>query len=409
MNKRMLSKNKTSPTPPQPSQSSSPLLHQRPLTEDLSESIGSNSNISKELGGIQPKTIRRRLNWQNITVEAPSRLGASNTYLGENQRLETFDVKEQEESKKSFQMQPEEAIQSKSSEGEPQGKKEGAERGGKETSDNAAKKAVELPAAITQAKAITKTNDAIDTPVPALLRVLNDSVKSRYPWIKRFEARPKGTLAHYSVHMIASDHEIDPDYTDRNSEKAVSNKAEKFRSDEAAAFLNKVEKLSPEEAAAFLNKINSMTPDLVTAFLNKVDKLNPSEAINLLKKVEGLLSDEVARLVNKVPQNTGWVLPKEGGGARIGNRLYSEHALERMAPRNFQVMAELEARALKRSEVKGLTVGTPEFKAWWDKNGPDPRGIPPSVIEAEIANSGSTGLKVITNNYGVVVTVVPNK
>jgi hypothetical protein len=43
------------------------------LTDELSESVGSNSNISQELGGIQPKTIRRSLNWQNITVEAPSR------------------------------------------------------------------------------------------------------------------------------------------------------------------------------------------------------------------------------------------------------------------------------------------------------------------------------------------------
>ena len=43
------------------------------MTSELSESVGSNSNISKELGGIQPKTIRRSLNWQNIPVEAPSR------------------------------------------------------------------------------------------------------------------------------------------------------------------------------------------------------------------------------------------------------------------------------------------------------------------------------------------------
>jgi len=54
-------------------QASSPLLHQRPLTDEQSESVGSNSNISKEVGGIQPKTIRRSLNWQNISVEAPSR------------------------------------------------------------------------------------------------------------------------------------------------------------------------------------------------------------------------------------------------------------------------------------------------------------------------------------------------
>jgi hypothetical protein len=73
MNERVSAKNKTSTTPPQATQASSPLLHQSSLTDELSESIGSNSNISKELGGIQPKTIRRSLNWQNISVEAPSR------------------------------------------------------------------------------------------------------------------------------------------------------------------------------------------------------------------------------------------------------------------------------------------------------------------------------------------------
>ncbi|MEP6519604.1 eCIS core domain-containing protein [Microcoleus vaginatus] len=194
MNERVLAKNKTSATPPQATQASSPLLHRRPLTEEQSESLGSNSNISKELGGIQPKTIRRSLNWQNISVEAPSRgngmslpggiqrqqeepgavigdrvsadtaqksalelsnstisteapaqkpsiarapfnrrnipieapprSAASNTYPGGIQRLETSGVKEQEESTESLQMQPDEAIQAKSSEGEPQEKEE---------------------------------------------------------------------------------------------------------------------------------------------------------------------------------------------------------------------------------------------------------------------------------------------
>jgi hypothetical protein len=73
MKERVLAKNRTSATPPQANQGSSPLLHQGQFTEELSESLGSNSNISKELGGIQPKTICRSLNWQNITVEAPSR------------------------------------------------------------------------------------------------------------------------------------------------------------------------------------------------------------------------------------------------------------------------------------------------------------------------------------------------
>ena len=73
MNERVLAKNQTSATPSQAIQASSPPLHQGPSTSGLSESFGSNSNISKGLGGIQPKTIRRSLNWQNISVEAPSR------------------------------------------------------------------------------------------------------------------------------------------------------------------------------------------------------------------------------------------------------------------------------------------------------------------------------------------------
>ena len=73
MNERVLAKNKTSATPPVATQACSPLLHQNSLTDELSESVGSNSNISKESAGIQPKTIRRSSNWQNISVEAPSR------------------------------------------------------------------------------------------------------------------------------------------------------------------------------------------------------------------------------------------------------------------------------------------------------------------------------------------------
>jgi hypothetical protein len=90
--------------------------------------------------------------------------------------------------------------------------KEGAERGPKETTDNTAKKAAELPGAIAQAKAITKANDTVDTPVPALIGLLNASVKSKYSWIKRFEARPKAAPGHYSIHMIASDYDLG-DYT----------------------------------------------------------------------------------------------------------------------------------------------------------------------------------------------------
>jgi hypothetical protein len=57
MNDRVLAKKKTSTTPPRATQASSPLLHQRPFTDEISESVGSNSNISKELGGINQKQL----------------------------------------------------------------------------------------------------------------------------------------------------------------------------------------------------------------------------------------------------------------------------------------------------------------------------------------------------------------
>ena len=107
------------------------------------------------------------------------------------------------------------------------------------------------------------------------------------------------------------------------------------------------------------------------------------------------------------PKTPGWTLPEGGGGANIGGRWFTEHALERMAPRTPQVMAELESRALARAQAAGLKPGTPEFGQWWNKFGPDPRGVPTSVVEAEIANPGSTGVRVITNANGDVVTVIP--
>lgn len=130
----------------------------------------------------------------------------------------------------------------------------------------------------------------------------------------------------------------------------------------------------------------------------------------------GLRYDEAANLVRAnarsdgyrlAPNTTGWTLPRGGGGANIGGRVYTEHALERMAPRTPQVMAELEARAVARAQAAGLKPGTRGFGEWWGKYGPDPRNIPPSVVEAEIANPGSTGIRVITGSDGRVITVIP--
>lgn len=78
-----------------------------------------------------------------------------------------------------------------------------------------------------------------------------------------------------------------------------------------------------------------------------------------------------------------------------------------MAPRTPKVMAELEKRALERAAKEGLKPQTKAFKDWWLKYGPDPRNVPPSVVEAEIANPGSTNIRVELNNRGDVITVMP--
>ena len=72
MSERVPAQNKTSATPSQATQSSSPLFQQRPFTDELYESFGSNSKISNDGEGIQPKTARTGFNWRNIAIEAPS-------------------------------------------------------------------------------------------------------------------------------------------------------------------------------------------------------------------------------------------------------------------------------------------------------------------------------------------------
>ncbi|MFN6464900.1 MAG: DUF4157 domain-containing protein [Nostoc sp. DedVER02] len=81
-----------------------------------------------------------------------------------------------------------------------------------EAAEKDAKKAAELPAAIAEAKSITEANDIVNTPALVLIGILTATVKPQYSWIKGFEAHVKQP-GHYSIHMIASDHEIDSDYT----------------------------------------------------------------------------------------------------------------------------------------------------------------------------------------------------
>jgi GH25 family lysozyme M1 (1,4-beta-N-acetylmuramidase) len=105
-------------------------------------------------------------------------------------------------------------------------------------------------------------------------------------------------------------------------------------------------------------------------------------------------------------------LPEEGGGLTINGRWYTEHALERMAPDTPQVRAEIRARVVARLGKLGIKSDNPAFNDILTKalEKIDPRGVPPSVVEAEIAKRGSTNVRVITARRGqVVVTVIPRK
>ncbi|HEY4851709.1 MAG TPA: S8 family serine peptidase [Streptosporangiaceae bacterium] len=105
-----------------------------------------------------------------------------------------------------------------------------------------------------------------------------------------------------------------------------------------------------------------------------------------------------------------WDLPPEGGGSSINGRWYTEHALERMAPDTPQVREQLRARVGARLERIGIRPGNPAYDRVVARalKKIDPRGVPPSVVEAEIARPGSAGVRVITANRGqVVVSVIP--
>jgi 5,10-methylene-tetrahydrofolate dehydrogenase/methenyl tetrahydrofolate cyclohydrolase len=76
------------------------------------ETFQTNSNAAIEERSVQPKIARAGLNWGNITVEAPSRLGASSTYSGRIQRQPAPDGEEQQGSAEPLKTQSEDEIQS---------------------------------------------------------------------------------------------------------------------------------------------------------------------------------------------------------------------------------------------------------------------------------------------------------
>jgi hypothetical protein len=118
----------------------------------------------------------------------------------------------------------------------------------------------------------------------------------------------------------------------------------------------------------------------------------------------------VARPPSRPLSDPLYDLPADGGGMRINGRYYTEHALERMAPNTPQIRAELEARAAQRLIRLGITPGSGAWDACLAKalRKIDPRGIPPSVIEAELMRPGSTSVRVISaRQRQVVITVMP--
>jgi hypothetical protein len=105
-------------------------------------------------------------------------------------------------------------------------------------------------------------------------------------------------------------------------------------------------------------------------------------------------------------------LPPEGGGMTVNGRWYTEHALERMAPDTPEIRATLRTRTMTRLEKIGIKPGSPAWDACLNKalSKIDPRGVPPSVVEAEIMQKGSTNVRVITARQGrIVVSVIPRK
>jgi len=103
-----------------------------------------------------------------------------------------------------------EAVEAGAEKGAKEGVEAGAEKGTKEVGETAAEKgsketatkAAEMPQALAEAVAISKSLEAAGMPIPAILAALMP-IKSRYRWINTFEAEPKSG-DQFAIFMIAS-------------------------------------------------------------------------------------------------------------------------------------------------------------------------------------------------------------
>lgn len=62
-----------------------------------------------------------------------------------------------------------------------------------------------------------------------------------------------------------------------------------------------------------------------------------------------------------------------------------------------------------RAKASGYEYETEGFRDWMRKKSINPRGIPPSVVKAEIATPGSAGVHVVLSEQANVITVIPRK
>jgi hypothetical protein len=250
-----------------------------------------------------------------------------------------------------------EAAEAGAEKGTKEAAEESAEKGTKETTDDAAKKAAELPAAIAQAKAITEANDIKDTLAPILLGILTTIVKPKYSWIKGFEARPKRP-GHYSIHMIASDHEIDSDYS-TDEIKKLESQAKEFEAQlkEASAKTREAEaravetKRTANEATSHV-KVKEAEAKAAEAKIQQAE-IEAQVVEARAKKAEG--TTEAPQQAQEAVQAKQEVLKAKQEAEQAKQEVLKAKQEAEQAKKEFQAAEEAKAR-VKQEEIEARQI-----------------------------------------------------
>ncbi len=234
---------------------------------------------------------------------------------------------------------------------------ESGEKGAKETTDDAAKKAAELPAAIAKAKSITEANDIVDTPAPILLGILTTTVKPQYSWIKGFEAHPKRP-GHYSIHMIASDHEIDSDYS-TDEIKKLESQAKEFEAQlkEASAKTREAEakaveaRKTADEATSHVKATEAEAKAAQTKVQQAEIEAKAAEA--RAKKAEG--TPEAPQQAQEAAQAKEELLKAKQEAEQAKQEVLKAKQEAEQAKKEFQAVEETKAKA-KQEEIEARQI-----------------------------------------------------